>query len=70
MYLIEFIIKKLTQKNEENYNPVSNEEIKDYEECEHTFMPIDSTNETLSCAKCGLIVKKSELKSKNFFIQQ
>lgn len=74
MYLIEWIVKKLIQKKENiDFNPVSDEEIKDYEECEHIFMPLDSSNETLSCTKCGTVVKKEELKNKfsgkNFFIQ-
>ena len=68
MYFIELIIKKLTQKKEPpEYKPVSDNEIEDYETCEHVFMPLDSTEETLSCTKCGFVVKRSELKSKNFF---
>jgi len=72
MYLIEFIIKKLTQKKERpTYNPIDNENIdnetQEYENCEHVFMPIDSTNELLSCTKCGILVKRTELKNKNFF---
>lgn len=71
MYFIELIIKKLTQKKEKpTYNPMQNNElIEDYESCEHIFMPIDSTNETLSCTKCGIIKKRSELKRHNFFIE-
>jgi hypothetical protein len=73
MYLIELIIKKLTQKKERpTYNPLDSENdsqaaTKDYENCEHVFMPIDSTNELLSCTKCGALVRKDELKNKNFF---
>ncbi len=68
MYFIEFIIKKLTQKKEKTYDkPVLSNTISDEENCEHVFMPIDSTNETLSCSKCGIIVKKGNLKFKNFF---
>lgn len=68
MYFIEFIIKNLTQKKERkanntNFPPANIEE----ENCEHVFMPIDSTNETLSCSKCGIIVKRNDLKYKNFF---
>lgn len=68
MYIIEFIIKKLTQRKEKP-NPLSKEDSQDYESCEHTFMPLDSTNETLSCTKCGIIAKRSELKKKNFFTE-
>lgn len=70
MYFIEFIIKKLTQKKEQqSYNPLIENAFQEYENCEHIFMPIDSTNEILSCTKCGIIKKRSELKNKNFFIQ-
>jgi len=74
MYLIELIIKKLTQKKERPfYNPIEIDVEKigdiEYENCEHVFMPIDSTNELLSCAKCGILVKRSELKNKNFFLR-
>lgn len=69
MYIIELIIKKLLPKREKTtYNPVSENETGDYENCEHVFMPLDSTNEVLSCTKCGTLAKRSELKNKNFFI--
>jgi len=66
MYFLEFIIKKLTNNKLENM-PLQNDTEQDYEDCEHVFMPIDSTNVVLSCSKCGLIVKQSDLKSKNIF---
>lgn len=70
MYFIEFIIKKLTQRKEKpEYNPLEKDETQNYEACEHTFMPVDSTGETLSCTKCGFLAKRSELKNKNFFIR-
>lgn len=73
MFIIEYIIKKFSKKKvEPSYNPTSSEE-RDYEECEHVYMPVDSTGETLSCTKCGTLRKKSELKdelkSMNFFMQ-
>ena len=73
MYIIELIIKKLTRRKQpQAYNPLDNnpspdDSEKDYEACEHVFMPIDSTNELLSCTKCGILIKRSELKNKNFF---
>lgn len=71
MYIIEFLIKKLTKKKVKNdYNPLSTNEIaENYEGCEHIFMPIDSTNEVLSCTKCGLLVNQKDLKNKNFFMK-
>lgn len=70
MYLIELIIKKIFSKNNsDDYNPIDAVDLSSSDYCEHVFMPIDSTNEILSCAKCGVLVKKSELKRKNFFIK-
>lgn len=69
MFIIEFIIKKFICKKEEPlYNSLSENENKNYEGCEHVFMPIDSTNEVLSCTKCGMLVNHNELKDENFFI--
>lgn len=68
MYFIEFIIKKIKKsKEKQEWNPLQKEQLPDYEACEHIFMPIDSTGETLSCTNCGLLVNRSELKTKNFF---
>ena len=69
MYFIEFIIKKIIKSREKTIsNPNLDSEILDYESCEHVFMPIDSTSETLSCTKCGVIVQRRDLKNKNFFV--
>lgn len=74
MFFIEYIIKKFTQKKEPPvYNPTATGDM-DYEECEHIYMPLDSTGETLSCTKCGVLCKtselKEELKKQNFFMQE
>jgi len=69
MFIIEFILKKIAQIREKpTYDPMETREEQDYESCEHSFMPVDSTGETLSCTKCGLLAKRSELKNKNFFM--
>jgi len=69
MFIVEFIMKKFAQLREKPvYDPMEMSEEQDYEKCEHSFMPVDSTGETLSCTKCGLLVKRSELKNKNFFM--
>lgn len=68
MFIIEFIAKNLFKKKEAPiYDPLQEAGIEDYESCEHTFMPIDSTGETLSCTKCGTLAKKSELEEKSYF---
>jgi len=67
MYIFECIWKLFNKKNknidEFNYNPL-NPEVKDieYERCQHKFMPVDSTGETLACIKCGFIVQRSNIK--------
>jgi len=59
MYIFELLLKRW---NERNINRVDSNEIKDspinYEKCDHTFMPIDSTGKIFACAKCGEILKK------------
>ena len=52
----------------ESQNPLENIPIEDESyNCEHMFMPVDSTGEFLACTKCGEIKKRSELKDVNFF---
>lgn len=74
MYIVELILKLLTHKKErQTYNPLEeyeNQDNEDYESCEHVFMPVDSTGETLSCTICGLLVKKSDMRYKNFFMNK
>ena len=69
MYIIELIGKIFTHKKEKpSYDPIADGGQEDYEGCEHVFMPVDSTGEILSCTNCGLLVKRCELKNKNFFM--
>lgn len=45
-------------------------DLEDTSTCSHIFLPIDSTKKILACTKCGLVVKKENLKLKppvNFF---
>lgn len=59
MYIIDCILKRIfPQKfdSEYDYNPL-NEPIAEDEDCEHEFLPVDSTKELLACIKCGFIVK-------------
>lgn len=42
-------------------------------ECEHVFLPIDSTKKVLACSKCGMLVKAKDLQPKppaNFFMNK
>jgi len=65
MYIIEFILDKFlkNKKEKEYYNPLNSaDEESEDENCEHIFMPIDSTGETLACRNCGLVVSRKDLK--------
>lgn len=73
MYFIELLVKYLKKDrvieilDEHDKNTALNplEEIQpqeEYENCEHLFMPIDSSGETLACSKCGLVINKKDLK--------
>lgn len=45
-----------------NYIPLEDDiETQEDLNCEHIFMPIDSTGEILACSKCGEIIRKDEL---------
>ena len=61
MYIIELIVKLLKEKKRGASMKVSTP---DYEECEHVFLPIDSTEKILACTKCGYLIKAEELKVK------
>lgn len=74
MYLIELIVKwinpnkKYEPKNK--YDPFGQEDIESSDACEHIFLPIDSSEETLACSKCGFVVNRKDLKDKNIFKHQ
>ena len=75
MYIFEAIIKfikgKKYQKLTPDYNPEVEEDIiENPQECEHLFMPLDSSNEFFGCKYCGFVVPKSKLKDKNIFSKQ
>lgn len=73
MYIFELLTqyfkpKKYTAKH--SFNPLDNEINgleEDSENCEHLFLPLDSSNEYFACKYCGLVVSKEKLKNKNIF---
>ncbi len=73
MYLFELItkyIKGKKYKKDLDFNPFAfDEENSEFnsDDCEHIFLPIDSSGEVLACSKCGLVVKREELKDVNIF---
>ena len=70
MYLIELVVKlyKPKKKKKDNsFDPFAVDTADESENCEHIFLPVDSSGDTLACSKCGLIAKKEELKDINIF---
>lgn len=61
MYIFELIytiinkIKNPEKKNAEDFSDV-------YPNCEHTFVPVDSTKKVLACIKCGVIKKAKDIR--------
>ena len=54
-------------KRKSDFDPFAQDDIENFEECDHVFLPVDSTGEILACSKCGLVVKREELKDVNIF---
>ena len=72
MYLIELIVKWINPNKKyefrKKFDPFAKDDIEEESDnCEHIFLPIDSSKEILACSKCGLVVNKSDLKDKNIF---
>ena len=78
MFFIEAICKYLKKDRfteiinehdeQESKNPLESIPIEDESaDCEHIFMPVDSTGEILACTKCGELKHKKDLKDQNFF---
>ncbi len=68
MYILEVIAKLLQEQRNKKKQIMPEDEGENYEKCEHIFVPVDSTGDTLACSKCGLAVKKNKLlKPNNFF---
>jgi len=60
MYIIELFLKRWAEKNKFGrvISKKKGNTPSDYEKCDHTFMPIDSTGKIFACTKCGEILKK------------
>lgn len=72
MYILELIAQafKTKKKITNDYNPLEIEEHsleQDSDDCEHLFLPLDSSNTMFACKYCGLIAPKEKLKNKNIF---
>ncbi len=73
MYIFEIIAQLFKKKEtvQHSYDPLTNnsEDLPqdNIEECEHLFLPLDSSNEYFACKYCGIVVPKEKLKNKNIF---
>lgn len=62
MYILEIFMRWLNRRQTKDVTP-EKPDFKDVDEalnCEHNFMPVDSTGLVLACTKCGFVVKKRE----------
>lgn len=57
MYIFELISKLID--NYKHPKP-KKQDNKEYSECEHVFVPVDSTKKVLACIKCGILMKNNE----------
>lgn len=70
MYLFELITRYIMgkkYKKASSFDPFAQDDIENSDNCEHIFLPIDSSGEVLACSKCGFVVNKKDLKDVNIF---
>lgn len=62
MWIFEILYKNLINLIQKK----SNKELTNIEteQCNHIFLPIDSTKKILACSKCGILIKAENLKQK------
>ena len=71
MYIFELLVNAFkSKKSRKSFNPLE-EAPQDLniapEDCEHLFLPLDSSNELFACKYCGIVVGKDKLKDRNIF---
>jgi hypothetical protein len=68
MYIFEVLTKIFKEKKYKKLFPYQADYkeniIETPEDCEHFFMPLDSSNEMFACKYCGLVVSKDKLNNK------
>ena len=71
MYLFELIVRWISPnkkyESKRKFEPFAQDDMENLEDCEHVFLPVDSSGKILACSKCGLLVNKKDLKDKNIF---
>ena len=68
MYIFEVITKIIKGKKYKKLFPYQadyqDDIVENPDDCEHLFMPLDSTNEMFACKYCGLVISKDQLNNK------
>ncbi len=72
MYIFELIaqlFKTKKYKQQNSFDPLNSEtdEYEDSENCNHMFLPLDSSNTLFACKYCRLIMPREKLKDRNIF---
>lgn len=58
MYIFELISKIIKDIKKPKPQKIK----KEIEECEHVFVPVDSTKKVLACINCGILMKNNKKK--------
>lgn len=70
MYIFELIVNAFKSKKYHRFE-YSEQSVagvgEDFENCEHCFLPLDSSNTMFACKYCGFVVPREKLKDKNIF---
>lgn len=72
MYIFELIAQIFKRKKylpQNRFNPlaIQTDNFDESENCNHLFLPLDSSNTLFACKNCGLIMPREKLKDKNIF---
>lgn len=70
MYILELLANAFKSKKYHRFEyseSVNSDSDVKVDDCEHCFLPLDSTNTMFACKYCGLIVPLEKLKDKNIF---
>ncbi len=61
MYIFE-LISTIIDKIKNPEKKIDTDFSDEYKNCDHTFLPVDSTKKVFACIKCGLVKKAKDMK--------
>ncbi|MDD3149602.1 MAG: hypothetical protein PHV68_02115 [Candidatus Gastranaerophilales bacterium] len=67
MYIIEAILRFIKNNSEVKKIYRKSLDLEDVDECEHLYVPIDSTEDYMACTKCGHVIKNTKKAAVNFY---